>query len=93
MAKTTKKAPARKPNAAFMKPLTPSAVLAVVVGDKPLPRTEVTKRLWAYIKKNDLQDPKNKRNIKADAALKAVFGGKAVVSMFEMTKLVGKHLK
>jgi upstream activation factor subunit UAF30 len=93
MAKTTKKAPARKPNAAFMKPLTPSAMLAEIVGAKPLPRTEVTKKLWAYIKKNDLQDPKNKRNIKADAALKAVFGGKAVVSMFEMTKLVGKHLK
>ena len=93
MAKTTKKAPARKPNAAFMKPLTPSDTLAAIVGPKPLPRTEVTKKLWAYIKKNDLQDPKNKRNIKADAALKAVFGGKAVVSMFEMTKLVGKHLK
>lgn len=93
MAKTTKKAPARKPNAAFMKPLTPSDTLAAVVGAKPLPRTEVTKKLWAYIKKNGLQDPKNKRNIKADAALKAVFGGKAVVSMFEMTKLVGKHLK
>jgi chromatin remodeling complex protein RSC6 len=93
MAKTTKKAPARKPNAAFMKPLTPSASLAEIVGDKPLPRTEVTKKLWAYIKKNDLQDPKNKRNIKADGALKAVFGGKSVVSMFEMTKLVGKHLK
>ena len=92
MAKTTKKAPARKPNAAFMKPLTPSATLAEIVGAKPLPRTEVTKKLWAYIKKNDLQDPKNKRNIKADAALKAVFGGKAVVSLFEMTKLVGKHL-
>jgi len=93
MAKTTKKAPARTPNAAFMKPMTPSATLAVIVGAKPLPRTEVTKKLWAYIKKNDLQDPKNKRNIKADAALKAVFDGKAVVSMFEMTKLVGKHLK
>ena len=79
--------------AAFMKPVQPSAALAEVVGSKPIPRTEVTKKLWAYIKKNDLQDPKNKRNIKADAALKAVFGGKAVVSMFEMTKLVGKHLK
>jgi len=94
MAKTTKKAaPARKPNAAFMKAMTPSEMLAEVVGAKPLPRTEVTKKLWAYIKKNDLQDPKNKRNIKADATLKAIFGGKAVVSMFEMTKLVGKHLK
>lgn len=92
MAKTTKKAAAAKPNAAFMKPVTPSAALAAIVGDKPIPRTEITKRLWAYIKKNDLQDPKNKRNIKADAALKAVFGGKATVTMFEMTKLVGKHL-
>lgn len=93
MAKTTKKAPARKPSAAFMKPLTPSATLAEIVGDKPLPRTEVTKKLWVYIKKNGLQDTKDKRMIKADAALKAVFGGKASVSMFEMTKLVGKHLK
>ena len=84
---------ARKPNAAFMKPVTPSATLAAVVGDKPIPRTEVTKRLWAYIKKNNLQDPKNKRMIKADAPLKTVFGGKAAVNMFEMTKLVGKHLK
>jgi len=88
-----KKAPARKPNAAFMKPVSPSPDLAAVVGDKPIPRTEVTKRLWAYIKKNGLQDPKNKRMIKADAALKTVFGGKAQVNMFEMTKLVGKHLK
>ena len=84
---------ARKPNAAFMKPVTPSPDLAVVVGAKPIPRTEVTKKLWAYIKKNGLQDPKNKRMIKADAALKTVFGGKAAVNMFEMTKLVGKHLK
>ena len=91
-AKAAKK-PARKPNAAFMKPVTPSAVLAEVVGAKPMPRTEVTKKLWLYIKKNKLQDPKNKRMIKADAALKDVFGGKAVVNMFEMTKLVGKHLK
>src|SRR4026209_1809357 len=80
-------------NAAFMKPVTPSPQLAEVVGAKPLPRTEVTKKLWAYIKKNNLQDPKNKRNINADPALKKVFGGKATVSMFEMTKLVGKHLK
>ena len=89
---TTKKTP-RKPNAAFMKPLTPSAELAQIVGSKPLPRTEVTSALWKYIKKNDLQDAKNKRNINADAALKAVFGGKATVNMFEMTKLVSKHLK
>ena len=92
-AKSAKKAPARKANAAFMKPVTPSATLAAVVGDKPIPRTEVTKRLWAYIKKNKLQDPKNKRTIKADATLKAVFGGKATVDMFEMTKLVSRHLK
>jgi chromatin remodeling complex protein RSC6 len=92
-AKAAKKAPARKANAAFMKPVTPSATLAPVVGDKPLPRTEVTKRLWAYIKKNGLQDQKNKRMIKADDTLKNVFGGKAQVNMFEMTKLVGKHLK
>ena len=88
-----KKKSARKPNAAFMKPVAPSAVLAEVVGVKPIPRTEVTKRLWAYIKQNKLQDPKNKRNIKADAKLKAVFGGKSMVNMFEMTKLVSKHLK
>jgi len=80
-------------NAAFMKPVTPSADLAEVVGAKPLPRTEVTKKLWAYIKKNNLQDPKNKRNINADPVLKKIFGGKATVNMFEMTKLVGKHLK
>ena len=91
--KPAQKKPARKPNAAFMKPVTPSAALAEVVGSKPIPRTEVTKRLWAYIKKNKLQDPKNRRMIKADAALKAVFGGKATVNMFEMTKLVAKHLK
>jgi chromatin remodeling complex protein RSC6 len=88
-----KKKSARKPNAAFMKPVTPSAKLAEVVGAKPIPRTEVTKKLWAYIKKNGLQDPKNKRMIKADAALKDVFGGKSTVNMFEMTKLVSKHLK
>ena len=80
-------------NSAFMKPVTPSAALAEVVGAKPLPRTEVTKKLWAYIKKHGLQDAKNRRNINADAALKVVFGGKATVNMFEMTKLVGKHLK
>jgi upstream activation factor subunit UAF30 len=88
-----KKKTARKPNAAFMKPVQPSAALSEVVGAKPIPRTEVTKKLWLYIKKNKLQDPKNKRMIKADPALKTVFGGKAVVNMFEMTKLVGKHLK
>jgi upstream activation factor subunit UAF30 len=82
----------RKPNAAFMKPFTPSAALAEVVGSKPLPRTEVTKKLWAYIKKNGLQDSVNRRNINADDALKAIFGGKKTVSMFEMTKLVSKHL-
>jgi upstream activation factor subunit UAF30 len=83
---------AKKANSAFMKPLTPSDKLAEVVGNKPLPRTEVVKKLWAYIKKNNLQDKKNRRNINADAALKAVFGGKATVNMFEMTKLVSKHL-
>jgi len=92
MAKTAKKT-ARKANAAFMKPMQPSPQLAEVIGNKPMPRTEVTKRLWQYIKKNDLQDPKNRRNINADDKLKTVFGGKATVSMFEMTKLVGKHLK
>jgi chromatin remodeling complex protein RSC6 len=91
--KTVKKKAARKPNAAFMKPVTPSALLAAVVGSKPLPRTEVTKKLWAYIKKNGLQDAKNRRMINADAALKPVFGGKSSVNMFAMTKLVSKHLK
>lgn len=91
--KKTKSKKKRKPNAAFMKPLTPSASLAAVVGSKPLPRTQVVKKLWVYIKKHKLQDPKNKRNIKADAKLKKVFGGKGTVSMFEMTKLVSKHLK
>jgi chromatin remodeling complex protein RSC6 len=80
-------------NAAFMRPVNPSPALAEVVGDKPIPRSEVTKRLWAYIKKNRLQDQKNKRMINADSALKPVFGGKSAVNMFEMTKLVGKHLK
>ena len=82
----------RKPNAAFMKPLTPSTTLAAIVGLTPLPRTEVVKKLWAYIKKNNLQDAKNRRNINADDKLKPIFG-KAQVSMFEMTKLVSKHLK
>ena len=93
MAKSAKKKSARKPNAAFMRPVTPSATLAEVVGSKPIPRTEVTKKLWAYIKKNGLQDKKNRRMINADPPLKAVFGGKSSVNMFDMTKLVGKHLK
>ena len=88
-----KKAGKRKPSAAFMKPMMISAKLAEVVGSKAIPRTEVTKKLWAYIKRKGLQDKKNRRNINADAALKAVFGGKATVNMFEMTKLVSKHLK
>jgi chromatin remodeling complex protein RSC6 len=87
--KATKK---RTPNAAFMKALTPSSDLAAVVGSKPLARTEVVKQLWAYIKKNNLQDAKNRRQINADDKLKPVFGGKKSVSMFEMTKLVSKHL-
>ena len=92
MAKTAEK-PATRANAAFMKNMTPSAALAEIVGSKPIPRTEVTKKLWAYIKKNGLQDQKNKRMINGDDALKAVFGGKKQVSMFEMTALVSKHLK
>lgn len=82
----------RKPNAAFMKPVTPDAALAAVVGSKPLPRTELTKALWVYIKKNNLQDPKKKTMINADDALKKVFDGKKTVSMFEMTKLVSGHV-
>jgi chromatin remodeling complex protein RSC6 len=102
MAAAKKKAPAkkkaaakkkRKPNAAFMKPVQPDAKLALVVGSKPIPRTEVTKKLWAYIKKNGLQDQKKRTNINADDALKDVFGGKKTVTMFEMTKLVSKHVK
>jgi chromatin remodeling complex protein RSC6 len=90
---TVKKAKTkRKPNAAFMKPLTPSAALAAVVGAKALPRTQVVKKLWQYIRTHKLQDTKNRRNINADAKLKSVFGGKSTVSMFEMTKLVSKHL-
>ena len=91
--KTAKKKSARKPNADFMRPVQPSGTLAEVVGAKAMPRTEVTKKLWAYIKKNGLQDKKNKRMINADDKLKAVFGGKASVNMFAMTKLVSKHLK
>ena len=83
----------RKPNAAFMKPMNPSAALGAVIGSSAMPRTEVTKKIWAYIKRNNLQDKKNRRNINADEKLKPVFGGKAQVSMFEMTKLVSKHLK
>jgi len=103
--KTAKKAPAkkakakkksgakRKPNAAFMKPMSPDGVLGAVIGSSPMPRTEVTKKLWAYIKRNGLQDSKNKRMINADDKLQDVFGGKRQVSMFEMTKLVSRHLK
>ena len=82
----------KKAGSAFMKPMKISAELAEVVGKGPMPRSEVVKALWVYIKKNNLQDPKNKRNIVADAKLKAVFGGKGVVNMFEMTKLISKHL-
>ena len=93
MAKTTKTTAKRKPNAAFLKPVQPDEVLAAVVGAKPLPRTELTKKLWEYIKKNKLQDAKKRTLINADAALKAVFNGKKqVVSMFEMTKLVSGHV-
>ena len=91
--KTVKKTGAKRtPNAAFMKAMQPSAALAEIVGAKPLPRTEVVKKLWAYIKKNNLQDAKERRNINADDKLKAVFSGKRTVSMFEMTKLVNQHL-
>ena len=91
--KAKKAASKRKPNAAFMKAMTPSAVLAAVVGSMPIPRTEVTKKIWDYIKKNKLQDSINKRLINADEKLRQVFGGKRQVSMFEMTKLVSNHLK
>ena len=90
--KAAKKKVARKPNAAFMKPLTPSGPLAAIIGSTPMPRTEVTSKIWAYIKKNKLQDAVNKRMINADAKLKEVFN-KAQVSMFEMAGLIGKHLK
>ena len=88
-----KSAAKRKPNAAFMKAMTPSATLAAVIGHVPLPRTEVTKKIWDYIKKNKLQDAVNKRMINADEKLRSVFGGKGKVSMFEMTKLISNHLK
>jgi chromatin remodeling complex protein RSC6 len=91
--KAKKAASKRKPNAAFMKAMTPSAVLAAVVGSMPIPRTEVTKKIWDYIKKNKLQDSINRRLINADEKLRAVFGGKRQVSMFEMTKLVSNHLR
>ena len=91
--KSAKKAAKRTPNAAFMRAMTPSAQLGTVVGSAPLPRTEVTKKLWAYIKRKGLQDAKNRRQINADENLKPIFGGKSSVSMFEMTKLVNKHLK
>jgi chromatin remodeling complex protein RSC6 len=91
--KRAKKATKRKPNAAFMKPVMPDAKLAEVVGEKGLPRTELTKKLWAYIKRRGLQDKKNRRMINADDALLAVFNGKKQVSMFEMTKLVNRHVK
>ena len=98
--KATKKAPAkkksaskRKPNAAFMKAMQPDASLSAVIGGNAMPRTEVTKKIWAYIKKNSLQDSKNRRMINSDEKLKDVFGGKKQVSMFEMTKLVSNHLK
>jgi upstream activation factor subunit UAF30 len=92
---STKKAKkgGRKPNAAFMKPMSPSSTLAAVIGSSPMPRTEVTKKLWAYIKRNGLQDKNNKRMINGDDKLRAVFGGKSQVSMFDMTRLVSNHLK
>jgi upstream activation factor subunit UAF30 len=92
-AKPKKPAAKRKPNAAFMKPMNISSTLAAVIGSNPMPRTEVTSKLWGYIKKNNLQDKTNRRMINADDKLREVFGGKKQVSMFEMTKLVSKHLK
>jgi upstream activation factor subunit UAF30 len=91
--KVAKKAAKRTPNAAFMAPLNPSPVLAEVIGSKPLPRTEIVKKIWDYIKKNNLQDKKNKRMINADAKLKAVFAGKDQVSMFDLAKIVSKNVK
>lgn len=91
-AKKAAKKSARKPNAAFMAPLTPSATLAEVIGSKPIPRTEIVKKIWDYIKKNGLQDKKNKRNINADAKLKPIFG-KDQITMFELAKIVSKHVK
>jgi chromatin remodeling complex protein RSC6 len=91
--RTAKKGAKRTPNAAFMRPMQPDAALGAVVGNSPMPRTEVTKKLWNYIKKNGCQDQKERRMINADDKLKPVFGGKTRVSMFEMTKLVNKHMK
>ena len=92
--KTAKRSGAKRtPNAAFMKPMQPDAALSAVVGNSPMPRTEITKKLWGYIKRKGLQDAKNRRMINADENLKPVFGGKGQVSMFEMTKLVNKHIK
>lgn len=91
--KAAKKKSARKPNAAFMAALTPSALLAEVVGSKPLPRTQVIKKIWDYIKKNGLQDSKNRRMINADDKLKPIFDGKGQISMFELAKVVNKHVK
>ena len=91
--KAKKSGKKRKPNAAFMKPMNPTAMLAAVIGGNAMPRTEVTKKIWGYIKRNGLQDKKNRRMINADDKLKPVFGGKSQVSMFEMTKLVNRHLK
>ena len=91
--KVAKKKSARKPNAAFMRALTPSAALGAVIGSKPVPRTEAVKKIWVYIKANKLQDSKNRRMINADAKLKVVFGGKAQVSMFDMAKHLSKNLK
>ena len=93
MAKKKKAGKKRKPNAAFMKPVHPDAMLAAVVGSSAMPRTQITKKLWAYIKRKGLQDSKERRMINADANLKAVFGGRSKVNMFEMTKLVSKHMK
>ena len=91
--KKAAKKSARKPNAAFMAPLTPSTTLAEVVGSKPIPRTEIVKKIWDYIKKNNLQDKKNMRMINADAKLKPIFGNKDQISMFELAKVVNKHVK
>ena len=91
--KKAKKKSKRKPNAAFMKPVQPDATLAAVVGASAMPRTELTKKIWGYIKRNGLQDKKNRRMINADDKLRAVFGGKGQVNMFQMTSLVNKHVK
>jgi chromatin remodeling complex protein RSC6 len=93
MPKTKKKTSKRKPNPAFMRPVQPDDALAAVVGSTPMPRTELTKKLWNYIKRNKLQDAKVKTQINADDKLKPVFGGRSKVTMFEMTKLVSKHLR